>query len=97
MSFVRIGTFQVKPDQIDILISTFERAVQPAMRGAEGNLAAYLLRQHGSTTFLACTIWRNSDDATRYEQSGAAAENVGKLRPTFAGPPALTTYDGYGG
>jgi len=98
MSFVRIGTFKSKVDQIDELITIFERDVQPAMRAATGNVSACLLRQHDATdTFLACTAWRTREDAERYEQSGQAALNVGKMRHTFAGPPALATYDGYGG
>jgi quinol monooxygenase YgiN len=96
--FVRIGSFQAKPDRIDELIAIFEREVQPAMRAAEGNVSACLLRQHDAgETFLACTAWRSREDADRYEQSGQAGENVTKLRHTFAGPPTLTTYDGYGG
>jgi quinol monooxygenase YgiN len=98
MSFVRIGTFRAKPEQVDELISIFERDVQPAMRAAPGNLSACLLRQHDANdTFLACTAWRTREDAERYEQSGSAQENVGKLRHAFAGPPSLTTYDGFGG
>jgi quinol monooxygenase YgiN len=98
MSFVRIGTFRAKPDQVDTLIAIFESDVQPAMRAAEGNVSACLLRQHGEgELFLACTAWRSREDAERYEKSGLAQENVGKLRHTFAGPPTLTTYDGYGG
>jgi heme-degrading monooxygenase HmoA len=98
MSFVRIGSFRAKPDQIHELIAIFERDVQPAMRAAEGNVSACLLHQHGEgDTFLACTAWRTREDAERYEKSGLAQENVGKLRHTFAGPPTLATYDGYGG
>jgi heme-degrading monooxygenase HmoA len=56
------------------------------------------LRQHGATdTFLACTAWHTREDAERYEQSGQASQNVSRLRHTFAGPPTLSTYDGYGG
>src|SRR5262249_55425883 len=96
--FVRIGSFQAKPDRIDELIDIFEREVQPAMRAAEGNVSACLLRRHDAgETFLACTAWRSREDADRYEQSGQASENVARLRHTFTGPPTLTTYEGYGG
>lgn len=98
MSFVRIGTFQAKPDQVEALITIFEREVHPIMRAAEGNVSASLLRQHAAPhTFLVCTAWRTSDDADRYEKSGLAQENVGRLRHTFAGLPTLATFDGYGG
>jgi quinol monooxygenase YgiN len=97
MSFVRIGTFRAKVDQIDELIGIFEREVQPSMRAAQGNVSACLLRQHDAAdTFMACTAWRTREDAERYEQSGQAAQNVGKIRHTFAGPPTLVTYDGWG-
>ena len=98
MSYVRIGTFRAKHDHIEALISIFESQVQPIMRAAEGNVSACLLRQHAAPeTFLVCTAWRTGEDAERYEKSGLAQENVARLKHTFAGPPTLATFDGYGG
>jgi quinol monooxygenase YgiN len=98
MSFVRIGSFEAKPAQIPELIRIYENEVQPSMRAEPGNLSACLLQQQGAENlFLVCTAWQTQADAERYESSGQALANVGKLRHTFAGPPKLVTYDGYGG
>jgi quinol monooxygenase YgiN len=98
MSFVRIGTFQAKPEKIDELLSVFEREVYPAMRAAPGNVSACLLHQHDAHgTFLACTAWETRAQAEQYERSGLAQENVERIRHTLAGPPSLRTYDGFGG
>jgi quinol monooxygenase YgiN len=97
MSFVRIGSFQSQPEKVDELIATFEREVHPVMRAAPGNLSACLLHQHDAeNTFLMFTAWKTRAHAKQYEASGMAQANVDKLRHTFACPPSLSTYDGFG-
>ncbi|MFO0600974.1 MAG: antibiotic biosynthesis monooxygenase [Myxococcaceae bacterium] len=97
MEFVRIGQFQAKPGEAEVLSATYEREAIPAIRAAPGNVSAVLLRQHQQAdTFLAITIWRSKDAAEAYDRSGLAQQMVNSIRQHFAGPPSLTTYDAYG-
>jgi quinol monooxygenase YgiN len=96
--FVRIGTFDVKPDQCDGLLRIYEAEAIPLVRAAPGNVGAFLLRQRDDPgRFMAITAWRSQADAEEYERSGLAGRVVDTIRHTFAGPPRLMTYDGVGG
>jgi heme-degrading monooxygenase HmoA len=97
MAFVRAGVFKAQHDKIDELRRLYEQEAIPRIRSVGGNLGAYLLQQHNDPdAFMALTAWKTRADAEAYERSGTAAEMVGKIRHTFAGPPALVTYDGFG-
>ena len=97
MAFVRVGEFKAKLTEADELCRIYEAEAIPAIRAAKGNVSAVLLRQHQEQdTFLAITIWQSSADAEAYDKSGMATQMVNKIRPAFAGPPKLTTYDTFG-
>jgi heme-degrading monooxygenase HmoA len=93
--FVRLGSFAVKPGELEALRATYNAACVPIVRAAEGNIDCFLLEpvEPGeSSEMMACTMWRDEQDAVRYESSGKAAEVVAKVRQHFAGPPKLAAY-----
>jgi heme-degrading monooxygenase HmoA len=97
MGFMRIGTFKVQPDKVEELIRIYVNEAIPVIKAAPGNLSAFILRQHNeNNSFQACTAWKTKEDAENYDKSGQAMEMVNKVRYTFAGPPALLTYEVFG-
>jgi heme-degrading monooxygenase HmoA len=97
MAFVRAGVFKAQQGKSDELRRIYEQEAIPKIRSTGGNLGAFLLQQHGDReSFTALTAWRTREDAEAYEQSGKAAEMIGKIRHFFSGPPTLVTYDGFG-
>jgi heme-degrading monooxygenase HmoA len=90
--FVRLGSFAVKPGELDTLRATYNTVCAPLVRAAEGNLDCFLLEPVEPGEIVACTMWRDAEDAARYEASGTASEVVAKVRQHFAGPPRLTSY-----
>jgi heme-degrading monooxygenase HmoA len=90
--FVRLGSFAVKPGEMGALRATYNSVCVPIVRAAEGNIDCFLLEPVEPSEVIACTMWRDEEDAVRYESSGKAAEVVAKVRPHFAGPPKLTAY-----
>jgi heme-degrading monooxygenase HmoA len=91
--FVRLGSFEVLPGRLDELRSTYYRDCVPIVKAAPGNVDVYLLEPaEGAGPIVACTIWRTEQDAAAYDASGTAKEVVAKVKPLFAGPPALRSY-----
>jgi heme-degrading monooxygenase HmoA len=90
--FVRLGTFAVKPGELETLRTTYEGACVPVVRAEPGNVDCFLLEPVGGGDVVACTMWRTEEDAVRYEASGTAQEVVAKVRQLFAGPPTLAAY-----
>jgi len=92
--WVRVGTFQVKPDQVSTLTATYNEQGVPKVRAQPGNLGCLLLEPSvAGEDFMVMTIWKDRDAAERYESSGAAAEVVGLVRSCFAGPPTLRSFE----
>src|SRR5258708_9733514 len=88
--FVRLGSFAVKPGELETLRKTYNEACAPLVRAEEGNVDCFLLEPLDSKAggdIVACTMWRTEADAIRYESRGKAQEIVPKVRQTFAGPP----------
>ncbi|EPG72586.1 antibiotic biosynthesis monooxygenase [Leptospira fainei serovar Hurstbridge str. BUT 6] len=97
MAFVRIGKFKAKPERVVEICRTYEKEAIPMIRKAEGNISAALLQENSAPdSFLAITIWQTEEDAVAYEKSGLAEEMVNKIRPSFAAPPTLVTYNAFG-
>jgi heme-degrading monooxygenase HmoA len=90
--FVRLGTFAVKPGDLETLRKTYNEVCAPLVRAAEGNVDCFLLEPTSPGDIIACTMWRAEEDAARYEASGTAKEVVAKVRHHFAGPPRLDAY-----
>src|SRR5262249_54468820 len=90
--FVRLGSFAVKAGELDALRATYNDVCVPIVRAAEGSIDCFLLEPVEPGEIVACTMWRNEDDAVRYESSGRAQEVVAKVRQHFAGPPRLVAY-----
>jgi heme-degrading monooxygenase HmoA len=90
--FVRLGSFAVKPGELEALRGTYNSQCVPVVRSAEGNIDCFLLEPVAPGEIIACTMWRDEADAVRYEASGTAAEVVAKVRQHFAGPPRLASY-----
>jgi heme-degrading monooxygenase HmoA len=90
--FVRLGSFAVKPGELGALRDTYNSACVPIVRASEGNIDCFLLEPVEPGEIVACTMWRDEQDAIRYESSGRAQEVVAKVRQHFAGPPKLTAY-----
>ena len=90
--FVRLGTFAVKPGELETLRATYNTACVPLVRAAPGNVDCFLLEPVAAGDVVACTMWRTEEDAVRYEASGDAREVVAKVRHHFAGPPKLETF-----
>jgi heme-degrading monooxygenase HmoA len=90
--FVRLGSFAVKPGELETLRATYNSVCVPLVRASEGNVDCFLLEPVAPGEIIACTMWRDEADAVRYEASGAAQEVVSKVRQHFAGPPKLAAY-----
>jgi len=45
--------------------------------------------------FEVLTLWESRAACERYEASGAAAQAVSTVKPLFAGPPKLVTYESH--
>jgi quinol monooxygenase YgiN len=97
MAFVRVGLFKAKAGSADDLCRTYSTQAIPVIRAAKGNVSALLLRPHeAENDFLAITVWSSRQDAELYDQGGQARQMVDTIRPMFAAPPRLMTYDAYG-
>ena len=91
--WVRMGTFLVKPNQVERLKNTYNELGIPRVRAVPGNLACLLLEPlTADSAFAVITIWATRAAAESYESSGAAAEVVSLVRDCFAGPPTLVAY-----
>jgi quinol monooxygenase YgiN len=91
--WVRVGSFLVKPDQVETLRSTYNEQAVPKVRAYPGNLGCLLLEPNtDGEPFLVMTVWKDRAAAEGYESSGAAAEVVSLVRGFFAGPPTLRSY-----
>ncbi|HEX4405939.1 MAG TPA: antibiotic biosynthesis monooxygenase [Polyangia bacterium] len=89
---MRLGSFAVKPGELEALRTTYNEICAPLVRAAAGNVDCFLLEAAAPGDIIACTMWRTEDDAVRYESSGTAQEVVAKVRQHFAGPPKLAAY-----
>ena len=91
--WIRMGTFAVKPAEVDRLKRTYNGVAVPKVRACPGNLACLLLEPTTENEpFSVITIWDTRAAAEAYEASGSAAEVVALVRDCFAGPPRLTSY-----
>ena len=91
--WIRMGSFAVKPAEIERLKQTYNALAVPKVRACAGNLACLLLEPAASgDPFRVITIWQTRAAAEAYEASGSASEIVALVRECFAGPPTLTSY-----
>jgi quinol monooxygenase YgiN len=91
--WIRLGSFSVKPDQIELLVARYNDVAVPKVRAQPGNVACLLLEPaDGESTFIAMTIWESRAAGEAYDASGAAAEVVGLVKEFFAGPPSLRSF-----
>lgn len=91
--WVRVGSFLVKPDQVENLRRTYNEQAVPKVRAYPGNVGCLLLEPStADEPFLVMTVWKDRAAAEAYESSGAAAEVVSLVRAFFAGPPTLRSY-----
>ncbi|HYP97048.1 MAG TPA: antibiotic biosynthesis monooxygenase [Polyangiaceae bacterium] len=91
--WIRMGTFAVKPSEIERLKQTYNGVAVPKVRGCQGNLGCLLLEPvNAGDSFGVITIWETRAAAEAYEASGAAGEVVALVRDCFAGPPTLMSY-----
>jgi heme-degrading monooxygenase HmoA len=91
--WIRMGTFAVKPGEVERLKQTYNAVAVPKVRACPGNLACLLLEPATEREpFSVITIWQTRAAAEAYEASGSAGEVVALVRDCFAGPPALTSY-----
>jgi quinol monooxygenase YgiN len=96
--WVRVGSFLVKPDQVDNLRRTYNEQAVPKVRLYPGNLGCLLLEPEATgEPFLVMTVWNDRAAAESYESSGAATEVVSLVRAFFAGPPTLRSYQSASG
>lgn len=93
MKFARITTATVPIDKIDEFNRVYERNNLPALKSVPGFEGIYLLVDRSTGDGFSLTFWASEDDATAYERSGLYAELVEKLRPFFAKPPTLRSYE----
>jgi len=91
--WIRMGTFAVKPSEVERLKQTYNGVAVPKVRACAGNLACLLLEPvSAGEPFSVITIWESRAAAEAYEASGAAGEVVALVRDCFAGPPTLSSY-----
>ena len=90
--WVRLARFKLKAETREQSVKVYNEQGVPRVRGFAGNVACYLLEPVTDDEFIACTIWETEEHAKAYESSGAAREVADLLRPAFAGPPELKTY-----
>jgi len=91
--WIRMGTFAVKPNEVERLKQTYDGVAVPKVRACAGNLACLLLEPViPGEPFSVITIWESRAAAEAYEASGSAGEVVALVRDCFAGPPTLKSY-----
>ena len=91
--WVRMGTFRVKPEMVQTLVTAYNERGVPRVRASAGNLGCLLLEPgDGTDEFVVITIWKDRAAADDYESSGEAAEVVALVRHCFAGPPTLRSF-----
>jgi heme-degrading monooxygenase HmoA len=91
--WIRMGSFAVKPGEVERLKRTYNELAVPKVRACRGNLACLLLEPAiAGEAFSVITIWETRAAAEAYETSGSAAEVVSLVRDCFAGPPTLASY-----
>jgi len=91
--WIRMGSFAVKPGEVERLKRTYNGVAVPKVRACPGNLGCLLLEPTiAGEAFSVITIWESRADAEAYEASGSAAEVVSLVRDCFAGPPTLASY-----
>ncbi|HYQ45843.1 MAG TPA: antibiotic biosynthesis monooxygenase [Polyangiaceae bacterium] len=88
-----MGSFAVKPAEVERLKRTYNSLAVPKVRACSGNLACLLLEPAvEGEAFSVITVWETRAAAEAYEASGSAAEVVALVRDCFAGPPTLNSY-----
>ncbi|HEX2670495.1 MAG TPA: antibiotic biosynthesis monooxygenase [Polyangiaceae bacterium] len=91
--WIRMGTFAVKPSELERLKQTYNGVAVPKVRACAGNLGCLLLEPATvGEPFSVITIWETRAAAEAYDASGAAGEVVALVRDCFAGPPVLNSY-----
>ncbi len=91
--WIRVGSFSVKPGEVDRLKRTYNELAVPKVRACPGNVACLLLAPEADAEpFMAVTIWETRAAADLYESGGSAREVVSLVREFFAGPPKLVSY-----
>ena len=92
--WLRLGTFAVKDGQAAELGRIYNEQAIPKVRACAGSIGCLLLEPATKgEPFLVMTIWDGLPSAEAYEASGTAAEVVALVRPFFAGPPTLRSYE----
>ena len=91
--WTRMGSFAVKPGEVERLKGTYNGIAVPKVRACAGNLACLLLEPaNAGDAFSVITIWETRAEAEAYEASGSAGEIVSLVRDCFAGPPSLASF-----
>ena len=94
--FVRAGSFLVKPGGRQELRELYGSRVVPLVMGQPGCSGCMLLEPLAEgEPFEVLTLWESRAACESYEASGAAAQAVSTVKPLFAGPPKLVTYEAH--
>ncbi len=93
--WIRMGSFRVKPGQLEALRRIYLGECIPVVRAEPGNEDCCLLESAEDPDEVAAwTVWSTERHALAYEASGRAQEVVSKVRHLFAGSPTLRSFRG---
>ncbi len=88
---VAIGPFQ--PGKIDQGVSIYGDSVAPATKQLKGCQGATFLVDRSTGKGMSLTFWETEADMAAGEASGHYREQVAKMVPTLAAPPATEHYE----
>lgn len=89
--YARVTTAQVQPGKMDELVRIL--LVLPAARQQKGYAGGLVLTNPGTGKAEIIALWETEADMAAGEVSGYYREQVAKVVPTLAGPPAREGYE----
>jgi heme-degrading monooxygenase HmoA len=89
----RIATFQLKGGAVDDLIRIFQDVLAPLAGGQPGFGGASLLIDRQAGKAMTIELWATEADLLAVERSAAAHEQLGRVVPLLAEPPAREVYE----
>ncbi len=91
--YARVITAQVQPGKIEEAIGIYRNSVVPAVQQQKGCKGISLLVDRSTGKGMSLTFWETEADMVAGEASGHYREQVAKMVPTLAAPPATEHYE----
>ena len=90
---VRVAIGQFQPGKIDQGVSIYGDSVAPATKQQKGCVEVLFIVDRNTGKAMSLTFWETEADMAAGEASGHYREQVAKMVPTLAAPPATEHYE----